>query len=189
MLGDVNVVAEKYDPRIADPVKALFRADASVGELAGYFVAWGRGLLRHPGVYVEACLVHIYGWFDPAMSTAVRYETDYDGIRQTGLFANAEKILIFYYRFADRIALFGALQNVGMAVWALFFLDFYQRKMGSKALYRMANLPLWISLLICMASPCFINHPRYAFPILFTLPFLYGFTLSGCGQESLSEGI
>ena len=177
VLGDVDTVAANYDPDLADPVKALFHKDADASELAAYLKAWFRGLCRHPAVYVEAFLIHVYGWFDPAVSNSIRYEAAYDVIRQGGLFPNAEKLLIFYYRFAGRVSLLAVFENVGAAVWALFFLTCYQKKRGMSAAAR-AGLPLWVSLLICMASPCFFNHPRYAFPILFTIPFLYGFTLT-----------
>lgn len=177
VLGDTEVIAASYDPDSADPVKALFHKDASLTELTAYFKAWSRGLIRHPAVYAEAFLVHIYGWFDPAVSNGIRYESDYDVIRQGGLFPNAEKLLIFYYRFTDRITLLAVFENVGAAVWALFFLSFYQKRRRLNAAFQ-AGLPLWISLLICMASPCFFMHPRYAFPILFTIPFMYGFTLT-----------
>lgn len=180
VLGDVNTVAGSYDPKSSDPVKALFKKEASSKELSAYFKAWSKGLIKHPAVYMEAFLVHVYGWFDPAVSNSIRYESDYDMIRQGGLFPNAEKILIFYYRFAGRISLLAVFENVGAAVWALFFLTAYQRRHKQNAAV-CAGLPLWISLLICMASPCFFMHPRYAFPILFTIPFMYGFTLTQRG--------
>lgn len=180
VLGDVNTIAANYDPKSSDPVKALFEKEVSSKEMAAYFKAWSQGLVKHPAVYVEAFLVHVYGWFDPAVSNSIRYESDYDVIRQGGLFPNAEKLLIFYYRFAGRISLIAVFENVGAAVWALFFLTAYQRRHKKNAAV-CAGLPLWISLLICMASPCFFMHPRYAFPILFTIPFMYGFTLTQKG--------
>lgn len=177
VLGDVGTVADKYDPASADPVKALFHRDASTGEVFSYMKAWLRGFFRHPGPYIEAFFAHIYGWFTPGVPNSIRYEADtYETVRQGGLFPNAEKLLIFYYRFAARTPL-GLLENVGASVWALFLLAFYQRRRGLSAAL-CAGAPLWVSLLICMASPCFLGHPRYAFPILFTVPFLYGFTLT-----------
>lgn len=178
VLGDAQKAASAYNPASADPVKALYRKDASLGDLTAYLRAWFRGLFTHPGPYFDAFFVHIYGWFTPSVSNAIRYETDgYETVGQGGLFPNADKLLIFYYRFANRITLLGLLENIGAAVWGLFFLTFYQKKQRHTAALR-AGLPLWISLLICMASPCFFGHPRYAFPILFALPFLYGFTMT-----------
>lgn len=186
VLGDVDEVAAKYDPDISDPVKALYKKDASTEELAGYLGAWFQGFRKHPAVYVEAFFAHIYGWFAPNVSNAIRYETAYDVIGQGLLFPDAEKVMIFLYRFADRVSLLGILENIGMAVWALFFYTNHQRRFGKKS-YLAAGLPLWVNLLICMASPCFFGHPRYALPILMGIPFLYGFALTGkaasvCGE-------
>lgn len=177
VLGDTATIAEKYNPDISDPVKAMFDKEAVLTEIVNYMGAWAQGFFKHPAVYVEAFFNHIYGWFTPAVSNTIRYETDYDMISQQGLFPNALKYLIFLYRFAGRFTPLSILENVGMAVWMLFFLTVYQFKAKKKE-YMAATLPLWVSLLICMASPCFFGHPRYALPILATLPFLFGFMLS-----------
>ncbi len=176
VLGEVSEVAAQYNPAISDPVKAKFRKDASMGEIVDYIGAWFQGFIKHPAVYFEAFFVHVYGWFTPSVSNAVRYEADYEVIHQGGLFPNAEKLLIFYYRFTERFTLLGMLNNVGLSVWGLFFLCVLQRRNRQSA-QLCATMPLWVSLLICMASPCFLGHPRYAFPIMFTLPFLLVFTL------------
>lgn len=177
VFGPVEDVAAAYDPIISDPVKALFHKSASGREFMGYLLAWAKGLIRHPLVYVEAFLAHIYGWFTPTVSSAIRYEIEYPLISQQGLFPNAQKLLLFAYRFADRISVLGLLQNVGAYVWGLFFFTCYQWKERKKA-FVFAAAPLWVSLLVCMASPCFLYHPRYALPILMSLPFLYVFAMS-----------
>lgn len=185
ILDSVDDLIEEYDPESADLVKLKYQEDSSFEDLTAYVSVWFQQFLKHPGVYAEAFFVHVYGWFDPAVSNSIRYETDYDQIRQEGLFPNASKILIFYYRFAGRVSPLAVFENVGAAVWALFFLAFYQKRTGKGAIGR-AGLPLWISLFICIASPGFMNHPRYAFPIMFTIPFLYGFTLTGHSEERLT---
>jgi hypothetical protein len=90
-----------------------------------------------------------------------------------GIFASFGTLLTAYYNFLDEVAPFGMLQNVPLAVWGLFLLAFCERNLQLGGKYRITNLPLWISLLICMASPCFLLHPRYGFPILFTIPYLW----------------
>lgn len=185
VLGDTRELALQYNPSSADYVKACFRKEASTGELLAYLKQWGYGLTKHPGVYVEAFLVHVYGWFSPEISNSLRYEADYDQIRRGGLFPNAEKILIFYYRFAARFTPLGVLENIGLAVWALFFLVFYQKKHG-QGRYIPAGSPLWVSLLICMASPVFMGHARYGFPILFSIPYLYGFMMTAKDNEGVN---
>lgn len=182
VLGDVSVVATKYNPEISDDVKALFQKDATTKEILNYMVAWAKGFMKHPGVYFEAFFIHVYGWFTPSATNAIRYETTYTEIAQTGLFPNAQKLLLFVYRFANRISFLGLLENIGAFVWGLFFFTFYQRKKKNKC-FVYATLPLYVSLLICMASPCFIYHPRYAMPIIFSLPFLYGYSLTAKKEE------
>ncbi len=174
VLGDVHVVAADYDPDIADPVKIHFYEQDKVTakELLDYFVVWGQGFFKHPSVYLEGFFAHVYGWFDPQASNAIRYEASYDKIPREGLFTNADKIVLFLYRFADRITPIGMLQNVGVYTWGLLILTGYAKDKNRKGAVLL--IPLLISLLICMASPCFYLHPRYAFPYMFTLPFLYG---------------
>lgn len=186
VLGDVQELAGKYDPSTADPVKACFRRNASAGEILEYIKAWARGLIKHPGVYAEGFLAHIYGWLSPEISNSTRYEADHGLLRQGGLFPNAEKLLIFYYRFAARFTPVGVLENIGLAVWALAFLALYQIRHG-QGRYGLAGIPLWVSLMVCMASPGFLGHARYGFPILFSIPFLYGFTMTAKEEKGVTD--
>ncbi len=177
VLGNVSEVAAKYDPDISDPVKALYNQDASGLELFSYFKTWFVCSFKHPAVYFEAFFHHIYGWFSPFIANSVRYEVDYDVISQQGLFPQASKLVLFYYRFAGRFSLLGVLENVGMYVWGLFFMTaFFWKRRNVRNMVTLS--PLWVSLLICIASPCFFLHPRYAFPIMFTIPFLICFMIS-----------
>lgn len=172
VLGDVDQVAARYNPDIADPVKALYKDNAAGSDVMNYIKAWTKGFFRHPGVYFEAFFAHIYGWFYPGVSNAIRYEAEYSLFDKRGLFDGADKVLIFFYRLTDRVTILSLLQNVGAYTWALFLLGYYQWKQKKKK--GLLLVPLFAALLICMASPCFYLHPRYAYPIMFTIPFLYG---------------
>ena len=97
-------------------------------------VVWVKGFFKHPVVYFDAFFTHVYGWFTPGVSNAIRYETSYTEIAQQGLFPNAQKYLIFLYRFANRIPVLGLLENVGAYVWGIFFLLFYAKKTKKKEL-------------------------------------------------------
>lgn len=179
VFGSAEHMAYVYDPNISDPVKALYDKSSTTEELMVYFGAWAKGLIKHPVVYVEAFLNHVYGWFTAGVNNGIRYEVPvYDSIFKPGIFSETQKVVLFLYRFADRLSLLSILQNVGAYVWGLFFLAYFQYK-EKKAGLLYGGLPLWISLLVCMASPCYIYHPRYALPIVFLLPFLYGVTVSG----------
>ena len=186
VLGNVENLAASYDPRYADPVKMHFVIESETSDILRYFAVWAGGFFKHPSVYFDAFFVHVYGWFDPMVDNAIRYEMDYsEGVfTRSNVSEENAKLLIAFYNFEDAVAPLGLLQNVALSVWALFILAFVERnlKMGGK--YRIINLPLWISLLVCMASPCFTWHPRYGFPILFTIPFLWGIVISGNSKRN-----
>lgn len=170
VLMDVNEVAARYHPNIADPVKALYKTDATSSELTNYFKTWVCQFFKHPSVYFQAFFVHVYGWFDPGTTNAIRYEATSEIFSQSGLFPGADKLLIYLYRFVEYIPFLAIWENVGFYTWLLLLLLFYCRTRKNQKGILLS--PLLISLLICMVSPCFYLHPRYAFPIMFTIPFL-----------------
>ena len=172
---DYREAAAAYDPDLADPVKtfAYYGKEKGTLSLPSYLAIWFKDFFKHPVVYFEAFGAHIYGWFDPAVANAPRYEVE-ESVFEAGLSA-PQKIVLFYYRFAEKITPLNMLQNVGIYTWLLFVLlrILKDENRGIRCL----TAPLVVSLLICMASPCFYGHPRYAFPYMFTLPFYFGFAL------------
>jgi len=183
---DVDLVAEKYNPDSSDPVKALYLKDSGAGRLAAYLKVWAVGFFKHPVVYLDAFFAHVYGWFDPGVSNAVRYEAESELFRQGGLIPGVDKVLLFVYRFAEYIPFLAVLENVGVYTWLLLLLGGIALRGKDKRGALLA--PLFVSLLVCMASPCFYLHPRYAFPIMFPIPFLYGIMSGGVahgGYENL----
>ena len=172
VLGDVDKIALRYDPLSADAIKALYVTTSGFEELTDYMKAWFMGLCKHPGVYVDAFLIHVYGWFDPGVINSIRYEAESEMFPRTGPLRNMDKILVFWYRGLSHIPFIEILENVGIYTWCLFLLaSVSRRKKDGRGILL---VPLFISLLICMASPCFFLHPRYAYPIMFTVPFLIG---------------
>jgi len=172
---DYREAAAAYNPDLADPVKtfAYYGKEKGTLSLSSYLSMWVKDLFKHPVVYFEAFFAHIYGWLDPAIANAPRYEVE-ESVFGKGL-SVPQKIVLFYYRFAERITPLNVLQNVGIYTWLLFILLRILKDENKNI--RCLAAPLVVSLLICMASPCFYGHPRYAFPYMFTLPFYYGFAL------------
>lgn len=172
---DYREAASAYDPDLADPVKtfAYYGKEKGTLSLSSYLSIWFKDFFKHPVVYFEAFFAHIYGWLDPAIANAPRYEVE-ESVFGKGL-SVPQKIVLFYYRFAERITPLNVLQNVGIYTWLLFILLRILKDENKNI--RCLTAPLVVSLLICMASPCFYGHPRYAFPYMFTLPFYYGFAL------------
>ena len=81
----------------------------------------------------------------------------------------------------EYIPFLALLENVGFYTWLLFILAGVAFR--GKSEKGILLTPLFISLFICMVSPCFYLHPRYAYPIMFTIPFLYGIMNGGKNGE------
>lgn len=189
VLTDADLVAASYDPDIADPVKALYRKDSGGEKLLSYFKVWAAGFFKHPMVYLDAFFAHVYGWFDPGAVNSIRYEAESDLFRQGGLIPGMDKVLLFVYRFAGYVPFLAVLENVGVYTWLLFILAGVALR--EKLKRGILLVPLFVSLLICMAAPCFYLHPRYAFPIMFPIPFLYGVMnggVTGEGSKAQDKG-
>ena len=169
LFGDYRDMAESYDPTISDPVKQYYDIQADSSVVRSYLTTWFRMFFKHPGTYAESFFLSTYGWFDPETDTSVRYEEDSDHFTRTGLFEGADKILVFVYRYIDRISVFGMLQSPGLWTWVMLIL--IRRRKSNLHLYPMQL----ITLLVCMAGPCFMKHARYAFPIMFTMPYMLGY--------------
>lgn len=178
VLGDTEVIAADYDPLIADTVKMHYITESGLGDNIAYLGAWFTGGLKHPVLYTKAFAVHTYGWFSPAVSNEIRYEVDYGEIKTGLLFPGADKVMIFLYRFAAAFTPLGVLENCGIYVFVLSLVTLAlikERRLSDIS----ATVPAWTSLLICMASPCFFGHPRYALPIFVSVPFVTLFMFAG----------
>lgn len=171
---DEMKLGEIYDPNISDPVKRQFNVDCSNQDVKEYLLLWGKLFFKHPKVYVDAFFNHCYGWFDVGLRNSIRYEGRMELFYTPAKWGNTDKILYYYYNLMNRFPLTGLLENVGIYVWwmVLLTIRMFKTKKHRKVLVFM--LPLYLSLLVCVASPACLLHPRYAFPILFTLPFLTG---------------
>ncbi len=184
VLGTPEDVAEAYDPEISDPVKKLaYDHNADGADLTRYLGVYVRDFFKHPGSYFKGFFRHVYGYFDPEVQNQIRYEAPDE--KFDGLIPGGRKVVLFLYRFADRITVFSALQNVGLYTWLLFVIAyalFKTKKKGGVIL-----VPLFVSLLICLASPAFFDHPRYAYAYMWLLPVVSAVILGATGPDGTSK--
>lgn len=178
ILVDTGLVGRIYTPDISDPVKGLYNLDATTTDLINYFKAWFIGLIKHPLVYVEAFFQHVYGWFYPGVVNVIRYHATDEIITAPAFFVAAREYIKVFYEKLGYIPPFSLLENMGAYVWTLFWLLF---KKGPKSKWLL--FPLFMSLLICMASPAFYQHPRYGYPILISIPFISAILINSQNNE------
>ena len=178
VLGPIDNSLDGYNPDLADQIKVKYRSEATTGEVMTFMKTFGRLFFKHPLAYIDGFTVHVYGWVSPVVTAEKRYETpDDDFLTPVGIAEVIDKGMVFLYRFLDRISILGALENVAFWVWVYAFVFLLQSEKNLKK-YRLFGVYMLIALLICFAAPAFLEHVRYGFPILMTVPFVFFFTLS-----------
>lgn len=179
---DVEHATAHYDPRLADPVKDTTNPDFTGEEMRAYVRAWLSMGLRHPGVYVDAWLNMIYGYFYPSDSNTIVCLTlnspNRGGVNLTqdaSLEGARQGLFNWVYYAMRRTPGLSALFYVDTVTWAfLLLLVAMVLKDG------IAAAAPWMffagTLGICMLSPK-NGEIRYLMPILYALPVMLGAAL------------
>ena len=186
---DVEHATQNYDPRLADAVKDTSNPDLS-GRLGPYMKAWLSMGLRHPGVYLDAWLNMIYGYFYPSDSNTIVCLTlnspDAGGVELQQNSALADARLELHNRIyftLRRIPGVGWLFYVDSVVW-VFLLLFAALILRDGIRAAVPYMFFFGTLGICMLSPK-SGEIRYLMPILYILPVMLGAALlPPCKEET-----
>lgn len=185
-----DTIAERYQPELSDPVKNKYNKYATSDDLKEYFKAWYRGLTKHPGTYIEATINNTYGYFYPnaiKWYTYHKYDSrvtkdnlvdysynDLQGIRDT---------LVVYQGIYPYIPFVGLISNIGFNTWMLLIMGVYLITFKKKE-YLIVLMPLYVSVLICIASPA-NTYFRYAMPYIFSNCVLIPLLLNSIAKNKL----
>ena len=168
-----------YDPRLSDPVKDTSNPELGGGNLSAYLKAFVSMGLRHPGVYLDAWLNMIYGYFYPSDSNTIVCLTlnspDQGGMNLVQDAALDDLRLEFHdfvYYTLRRLPGAGMLFYVNTVSWAFLLLLAYAVLRGG-----IGEACPWMfffgTLGICLLSPK-SGEIRYLMPILYALPIMLG---------------
>ena len=184
---DYDSLAEIYEPMTADPVKTTYRS-GSAGDLTAYFKVWLKEFFRHPLCYVEATWNQNYYVFAPYVDNVVYNknclvgsELEYDKEYYSWLnFQIPEKmeglanVTVKLYSLLTTAPVIGMFSNVAFYVILMFvLLHFIRLEKNKRAFFVM--LPAVISFLFVLLAPQIQGQPRYAFPIIYTMPLMIAF--------------
>ena len=175
-------LAEKYNPLIADPVKGLYNNQATGHELKEYFFAWVRMFGKHPWVYVEATINQNYGLLYPFVENKtvyISYSSTHEeamhpisedvGFHEVKRFDDIREIEFEWSQLMFSFPLIGIASHP--AVYILLFLVLFICSILRKEYkFVVFSSPLLLSLGVIVLAPVFNGHPRYAFPIIYTVP-------------------
>ncbi len=85
-------------------------------------------------------------------------------------------ILTEYGNIFPYIPLLGLLCSIGFSTWMVLIISVYLKNKK----YKLALIPLYLSILVCFASPA-NTYFRYALPVIFSLPFILCLIISKKG--------
>ena len=174
---EYDTLGERYKTNLSDPVKNKYNKYVTSSDLNNYFKVWFKYLFKYPGVYVDATINNIYGYFYPNTSGWYVYTNlntklieagfDYHFIDVTGFLRT---ILKSYASVFPYIPIVGSIANIGIVVWIhILLLGFLIVNKMKK--YIILLLPSFTFILVCMAGPA-NTYFRYVLPCVFALPVI-----------------
>lgn len=178
---DYDSLAEKYDPRISDPVKNTFRKDSTKEDLINYFKVWLQQFKKHPLTYFKATMNQNYYLLYPCIEDAALYNTTiisgYEStvelleMNEIQTFKTAREILANWNRTLFFMPVIGMFSSTAFYNIILLFLFIYAIHFKMKKIF-LLFVPLIINDLIIVAAPVIHGHVRYAFPIIYSMPIV-----------------
>ena len=176
-----------YNPLISDRVKATYKIDTVTNaDLKRYFVVWGRLFFKYPLSYVRATANQFYMLFYPFLpndKVYIGFANGREDVMQnvselSGLDVHEKMgnkdLLRNYYLKLYHLPIFSIFCQ--QAVYILIFLVLLVLGILNRMkAYIYVNIPMIISFLIILAGPAIQGHPRYAFPIIYSVPVLVAF--------------
>ncbi|MBQ7529389.1 hypothetical protein IJT10_05755 [bacterium] len=196
-----KTLAKRYNPKTSDPVKGGYREHNE--KLPAYFKVWIKQFFRHPFCYLAATWEQNYYLFVPeAEWDNITLFLDCDTIYKEGetfflpkrwkkfhkrvfykppvLKSWKEWAISKYYQLHKQIPI-GMMSNVSVNTYSLFLLFslmFIERKRWQYV------FPLMLLTVLCVVlGPAIQGHPRYMFPVIYSMPSLIVYTMFSFRRE------
>ena len=179
---DAEALPELYIYTRSDPVKATFREEADSTALKGYFSAWLKMGLKHPGIYLGATINQIYQYFYPDTEYLARVPyadsahlmehtnrlMEDGGIRTDFHYPDRFfRFRMLYEKAGEALARFPAVSVLSRAatyLWLVLIAGFYQiRRKNRRGILLL--FPLFLEILVCFAGPVGGTCFRYLYPV------------------------
>ena len=153
----------------ADPIKNKYKRDATRTDVVNYFKAWFRGLTKHPASYVDTYINHVFGWFYVGTDNDIRY------IGRLGIFSESlwgDEEVKYWIELLGDFPVFWILQSAPVYIWLLIALSVYKLVKRDGDGYFLVASFMFLGLAFCLLGPAFYLHPRFAFSIMFSMPYV-----------------
>lgn len=180
-------VGDLYVEYISDPVKGVFNDESTSMDMINYIFVWIKEFFKAPLTYIDGYLRQEMYFVYPGFNT-FQYSVDCNSARsdvltqEEGLFqtpvllkSNQHYYLsVLYIQHETPIVQIWSNISTYCLIFIGTMLIHFSNKNRNKTI---ATIPLILSFLILMLSPAIIKNPRYAFPIIYSLPVLLTFVI------------
>lgn len=177
--------AEHYTPLNYNGIKYGFNKNVSSKELSSFLRTWIKLFFRHPGTCISATLNQNYCLFSPLKTNSKYYvgvrkkiteikDPDYTQVYEASFSHEHQKqTLKSYYMNFCNFPVIGLCVNQGVTDFLLLVVCLYAlcRKNGK---FLLLGLPLLLTLAVTFIGPTVLGHPRYTFPIVYSMPLFLG---------------
>lgn len=194
---DYDNLARNYNPRVSDPVKSTFKYNPSYQELLSYFRVWFLQGIKHPETYLAATMNQNYYLFYPLVPNNIVF-AGLDGLggfsnagngiklegelfeilnlHETEILKKPKMILFLFYQAYFYLPVIGWIAHPATYIFLLICLYAFAFR---KKIYKwiVVALPVFLSFLVVIFAPAIQRHPRYAFPIIYSMPLLLAYYL------------
>ncbi len=175
---ELDKLPEAYNGELSDPVKLLWRTDASAAQKAAFFRLWPALVAKHPGTSLAATFHNTYGYLYPGYMSRIKptlligkqkTTTHLDPYFQFSVNPRSDLLIRFtdglaenpLYRIVIAPGLYGWLTLLAIALLAGW----------GRSRYLIAAVPMLFTLAGCMLSA--VNgYFRYAMPLYLCVPML-----------------
>lgn len=180
--------AEAYNPRNFDAVKNSFKIDASREELTNFMKAWTNLIVNYPLTCFMATANQTYYLFSPLVENTRYYKglSNHTGDPQERYEFDASQFVIefpilsslnqfvyafhkHYYHALPFVGLISGQATYSLLLFAICLRLLFNR--NRKALF--LTVSLLVTQAITIIGPAVYNHPRYTYPIIFSMPVLF----------------
>lgn len=193
-----DIIAKKYNPNIADPVKSKYRRESSSDDLKNYFKVWALMGVKHPGEYIQSFMASTYGYYYPILknkddSRGIYLKTvtikNWVNMRQSWAKKTIPESVVKKLSFQSPKVLKPVreatrqyvllVRNVPIVSWFfspgaiswMMFSAFFVLWIKRKYKTMILFLPAFLIFCVCLLSPV-NNNLRYIYPVCSILPVM-----------------
>lgn len=172
---DYENLAQLYNPIVSDPVKGTYKGDAAA--LPAYFRVWFAQGKKAPVTYMEAVVESNYFLTYPDEPNIRAYYVMDDSLTHFShpVLKAMRMLLLVYVMGLSLIPIVSCLINPVYYVWGFIYV-FVDSVFGKHRRHIfILLLPLLLQLINVLLGPAVFNHPRYFYPVYWSLPFVLVF--------------